>query len=93
MLDRIRTIYSHGLNTGLSSKSHVDSWVQQETPEEGWRIDQPKHNKDEDNRLNTPNNTKIIKLHFKNSDKRWINHNSSPQKLITVLIFMEKNKL
>ena len=39
------------LNKGCGLKFGVGSWVQQETPEEGWRTHWPKHeynNKDED---------------------------------------------
>ena len=51
MVNRIRTIYSRGLNEGFS----LNSKVQYETPEEGWRMYQLKcvyNNKDEDNILN-----------------------------------------
>ena len=52
MANEIRTGNPRGFNKGHSSKFHEDSRVQQ-TPEEGRRIYQPKHyrnnNKDEDN--------------------------------------------
>ena len=35
MVNRIRSVYPHGLDKGFCSKFHVGSWVWQETPEEG----------------------------------------------------------
>ena len=62
MLNRIRIIYSYGLNKGFGSKFCVGSQVQHEAPEEGWRSHRPKYceynNKDEDNSPNRVNDKK-----------------------------------
>ena len=47
----MRKIYPHGLNKGFSLKFCIGSWIQDETPEEGSKKYQPKHeynNEDED---------------------------------------------
>ena len=59
MVNGIRANDPHGLNKGCGLKFHVDSRVQQETPEKGRRTYQPKcceYNKDEDNSLKNLNN-------------------------------------
>ena len=59
MVNAIRTIYSSGLKKEFNLRFCVGSWVQHETPEESWRIHQPKYceynNKDEDYSPNTLN--------------------------------------
>ena len=60
MVNGIRTIYTDGLNKGFSSKFHLSSSVQQETPEEGgrrmhWLKLCEYNNEDEDNSPNTLN--------------------------------------
>ena len=55
MVNRIRTVYPHGLNKSYRSKFCVGSKVQYETPEESWRTYWPKcseYNKKEVNSLN-----------------------------------------
>ena len=56
VVNGIRTMYSSGLIKGFSSKFCMGSYVQNETPEEGWRMHQLKrcvyNNEDEDNSLN-----------------------------------------
>ena len=42
LLNRIKTIYLHGLNKGFSSKLCIGSHVQQETPEQVRRMHLPK---------------------------------------------------
>ena len=52
---RRRRVYSSGMNNGFNSKFPED--YQQKTPEEGWRVQQLKHEyEDEDNSLNIINN-------------------------------------
>ena len=59
MVNRIRIIYSCGVNKGFSSEFNAGSQVWHETSEEGQRMHQPKHceynNKYEDNSLNILN--------------------------------------
>ena len=59
MVNGIRTLYLHGLDKEFGSKFHVGSWIQQETHEEGHRMNWLKHceynNKDEYNSLDTLN--------------------------------------
>ena len=56
MVNAIETIYSHELDKDFRLRFCVNSWIQQETPEEDWKTHQLKHyeynNKDEDNSLN-----------------------------------------
>ena len=70
MVNRIRTIFTCGLNKRFGSKFCVDSQVQQETSEEGQRMDWLKryeyNNKYEDNCLNILN-TKLIKNYVASS--------------------------
>ena len=58
MVNGIRTSNPHGFNKGFSLKFHEGSQVRQ-TPEEGWRAQQPKHcgnnNNNEDNSPKTLN--------------------------------------
>ena len=66
LVNRIRSIYYHGLNKGFGLKFSVGSWVWQEASENSQRIHQPKHceynNKDEDNNPNTLNDKNIYKF-------------------------------
>ena len=59
MVNGIRTLYSHGLNKAFGSKSCVDSRLQQEIFEEGWRTHQRCEYKDENNCPNILNDKKI----------------------------------
>ena len=62
MANRIRTADPRRYNKGRSSKFRESSRVRQ-TPEEGWRIYQPKrcgnNNKDEENSLKTLNDENL----------------------------------
>ena len=79
LVNGIRKIYPNGLNKGFTLKFHADSWVWQETPEEGERPHWLKcceyNNKDEDNSLNTRN------------DK---NHQTSSQKFREIIFYSLK---
>ena len=71
MVNRIRESDPRGLNKSCGLKFCIGSQVQQETPQEDWRIHQPKcceyNNKDEDNSLKTLNakNHKALSQKFK----------------------------
>ena len=70
MINRIETVYSCGSNKWFSSSFCLSFQVQQETPEEGLKTYQTKHennNKDDVNSLNIL--ITIIKLHLRNLHK------------------------
>ena len=70
MINRIRTLYHKGLNKGFGSNFCVGNQVWFETPEEGWRMHQPKHyeynNEDEDNSPNILSDKKYMYIYIFN---------------------------
>ena len=74
MANGIKTGDPRGFNKGRSSKFRVGSRVRQ-TPEEGWRIYQPKRcgneNKDENNSPKTLNDEREFKKKFTCKHDKW----------------------